>query len=61
MTRPVDMLLTLAKAYHPGDTDLSWTRFTPWRTLLAATLDQPYPELLSGQVLAEPGRTRPRT
>jgi glucose-6-phosphate dehydrogenase assembly protein OpcA len=52
---PVEMLLTLAKAYKPGDTDLSWTRATSWRTLLAATLDQPYPELLSGQVLAEPG------
>jgi glucose-6-phosphate dehydrogenase assembly protein OpcA len=51
---PREMLLTLAKAYHPGDTDLSWTRSTPWRTLLAATLDQPYPELLSGEVLAEP-------
>ncbi len=49
-----DMLLSLAKAYQPGDTDLSWTRSTPWRTLLAATLDQPYPELLSGEVLAEP-------
>ncbi len=48
------MLLALAKAYQPGDTDLSWTRATPWRSLLAATLDQPYPELLSGEVLAEP-------
>ena len=52
---PQDMLLTLAKAYKPGDTDLSWTRATSWRTLLAATLDQPYPALLSGEVLAEPG------
>src|SRR6266516_575490 len=52
---PKDMLLTLAKAYKPGDTDLSWTRATPWRSLLAATLDQPYPELLRGDVLAEPG------
>jgi glucose-6-phosphate dehydrogenase assembly protein OpcA len=51
---PLEMLLTLAKAYQPGDTDLSWTRSTPWRSLLAATLDQPYPELLSGEVLAEP-------
>jgi len=25
---PKDMLLTLAKAYKPGDTDLSWTRAT---------------------------------
>jgi glucose-6-phosphate dehydrogenase assembly protein OpcA len=51
---PKDMLLGLATAYRPGDTDLSWTRSTPWRTLLAATLDQPYPQLLSGEVLAEP-------
>ena len=42
------------RAYQPGDTDLSWTRSTPWRSLLAATLDQPYPEILSGEVLAEP-------
>ncbi len=50
---PKDMLLRLAAAYQPGDTDLSWTRSTPWRTLLAATLDQPFPQLLSGEVLAE--------
>jgi len=52
---PRDMLLTLAKTYQPGDTDLSWTRSTSWRSLLAATLDQPYPELLRGEVLAEHG------
>jgi glucose-6-phosphate dehydrogenase assembly protein OpcA len=51
---PREMLLALAKAYQPGDTDLSWTRATPWRSLLAATLDQPYPELVSAEVLAEP-------
>ena len=51
---PREMLLTLAKSYKPGDTDLSWTRSTGWRTLLAATLDQG-PELLDGAVLAEPG------
>ena len=50
---PGEMLLALGKAYRPGDTDLSWTRSTPWRTLLAAILDQPFPELLSGEVLAE--------
>jgi glucose-6-phosphate dehydrogenase assembly protein OpcA len=52
---PREMLLTLARTYKPGDTDLSWTRATPWRTLLAATLDQPYPRLLGGEVLAEAG------
>jgi len=51
---PREMLLSRAKGYQPGDTDLSWTRATPWRSLLAATLDQPYPELISGEVLAEP-------
>ena len=51
---PRDMLLGLAKAYQPGDTDLSWTRSTSWRSLLAATLDQPYPELIRGEVLGEP-------
>ena len=50
---PREMLLALAKTYKPGDTDLSWTRSTGWRTLLAAVMDQD-PELLSGEVLAEP-------
>lgn len=27
--------------YTPGDTDLAWTRTTPWRSMLAAALDQP--------------------
>jgi len=26
--------------YSPGNTDLAWTRITPWRALLAAALDQ---------------------
>jgi glucose-6-phosphate dehydrogenase assembly protein OpcA len=53
--KPRDMLLGLARSYKPGDTDLAWTRATSWRTLLAATLDQPYPELRGGEVLAERG------
>ncbi len=28
------------QAYAPGNTDLAWTRLTPWRALLAAALDQ---------------------
>ena len=27
-------------SYAPGNTDLAWTRLTPWRALLAAALDQ---------------------
>ncbi|NUR61853.1 MAG: glucose-6-phosphate dehydrogenase assembly protein OpcA, partial [Catenulispora sp.] len=28
------------RGYSPGDTDLAWTRCTPWRSMLAAALDQ---------------------
>ncbi|MED7828794.1 glucose-6-phosphate dehydrogenase assembly protein OpcA, partial [Streptomyces chiangmaiensis] len=37
---PVRELNARAEAYTPGDTDLSWTRITPWRSMLAAALDQ---------------------
>ncbi|MGZ0236933.1 glucose-6-phosphate dehydrogenase assembly protein OpcA [Streptomyces sp. CPS1] len=37
---PVRELTARAAAYTPGDTDLSWTRITPWRSMLAAALDQ---------------------
>lgn len=48
-------LRRLAEAYRPGDTDVAWTRITPWRTLLAAALDQPYPKITGGAVEAETG------
>ncbi len=51
--KPRQMLSALASGYRPGDTDLSWTRATPWRSLLAATLDQPYAEMSSAMVSAE--------
>jgi len=34
-----DGLSAVATGYHPGDTDLAWSRVTGWRTQLAATLD----------------------
>ncbi|MBV9853164.1 MAG: glucose-6-phosphate dehydrogenase assembly protein OpcA [Streptosporangiaceae bacterium] len=52
---PREALASLARAYHPGDTDFGWTRATSWRTLLAATLDQPHPPLEGGEVQAEEG------
>src|SRR5690348_9262434 len=52
---PRQCLTALAAAYQPGDTDLSWTRATPWRTLLAATLDQPHGTIQSATVRAEQG------
>ncbi|WP_324273262.1 glucose-6-phosphate dehydrogenase assembly protein OpcA [Blastococcus brunescens] len=36
---PLAALKTRAEDYAPGDTDLAWTRSTPWRTTLASTLD----------------------
>ncbi|MBC6463613.1 glucose-6-phosphate dehydrogenase assembly protein OpcA [Actinomadura sp. HBU206391] len=46
-------LARLANAYKPGDTDFTWTRLTPWRTLLAASLDQDHGDIISGEVAAE--------
>lgn len=37
---PVGELTVRAEQYEPGDTDLTWTRVTQWRSLLAAALDQ---------------------
>jgi glucose-6-phosphate dehydrogenase assembly protein OpcA len=50
---PEEVLASLARVYQPGDTDFAWTRATPWRSLIAATLDQPHPRLGSGEVQAE--------
>jgi glucose-6-phosphate dehydrogenase assembly protein OpcA len=52
---PRQCLAGLAAAYRPGDTDLSWTRATPWRSLLAAILDQPHGTIHGGTVRAEEG------
>src|SRR3954447_14305840 len=41
------------KAYTPGNTDLAWTRLTPWRALLAAALDQHPLKVTGGSVSAE--------
>jgi glucose-6-phosphate dehydrogenase assembly protein OpcA len=48
--RPLAALKALAQAYAPGDSDLSWTRLTPWRALLAAALDQ-YPSRIKSVVI----------
>jgi glucose-6-phosphate dehydrogenase assembly protein OpcA len=52
--QPSEALRALAMAYRPGDTDLAWTRATPWRSLLAATLDQTEGAVYGGHVYAEP-------
>ncbi|MET0693742.1 MAG: glucose-6-phosphate dehydrogenase assembly protein OpcA [Propionibacteriaceae bacterium] len=55
--RPVTALKARAENYLPGDTDLSWTRLTPWRALLAASLDQ-YPSKIKA-VVVEAERNNP--
>jgi glucose-6-phosphate dehydrogenase assembly protein OpcA len=44
---------SLCAAYAPGNTDLAWTRLTPWRALLAAALDQYETSVTSASVTAE--------
>ena len=41
------------EAYTVGNTDLAWTRVTPWRALLAASLDQQPLRVESASVTAE--------
>ena len=45
---PRAALDNLASTYKPGDTDFAWTRLTLWRAQLAAVLDQPPYEPVTG-------------
>lgn len=46
-------LLHQCASYTKGNTDLAWTRITPWRALLAAALDQQPLKVRSASVTAE--------
>lgn len=48
-------LRAVARHYAPGDTDLSWTRLTPWRALLAAAVDQVRSPVTGGMIAAGTG------
>jgi glucose-6-phosphate dehydrogenase assembly protein OpcA len=50
---PIQVLETRIRSYAPGDTDLAWTRLTPWRSMLAAALDQARVPITSAAVEAE--------
>ncbi len=52
---PIRSLKAVGREYAPGDTDLSWTRLTPWRALLAAALDQSTGKVTGGTVVAGTG------
>ena len=46
-------LLTQCHAYAPGNTDLAWTRITPWRALLATAMDDIDEKVTGVSVTAE--------
>ncbi|ALO12373.1 OpcA, glucose-6-phosphate dehydrogenase effector [Streptomyces venezuelae] len=50
---PLAALEARAASYAPGDTDLAWTRLTPWRSMLAASLDQARATVTSAAVESE--------
>ena len=49
---PVATLRQRAADYAPGDTDLAWTRITPWRTLVASAFDTTDEHIVGATILA---------
>ncbi len=49
---PVATLKQRAADYAPGDTDLAWTRITPWRTLVAGAFDTLDSQVVGATVVA---------
>jgi glucose-6-phosphate dehydrogenase assembly protein OpcA len=54
-TDPIAALHARAQDYRAGDTDLAWTRATPWRALLAGAYDTVASHAASARVAAEAG------
>ena len=52
---PVDALRRRAADYAPGDTDLTWTRITLWRTLVAGAFDTTE-ERVTGATIVAPAK-----
>lgn len=50
---PMAALSRRAVDFAPGDTDLAWTRSTPWRSLLASSFDALESMAMSARVAAE--------
>ncbi|MDA8435205.1 MAG: glucose-6-phosphate dehydrogenase assembly protein OpcA [Actinomycetales bacterium] len=48
--RPLRALDVRRTAYAAGDTDLAWTRITPWRALIASTLDEPFGKVTGARI-----------
>ena len=52
-TRRTKAIHTQCASYSKGNTDLAWTRITPWRALLAAALDQHRLKVRAASVASE--------
>ncbi|MBC7374898.1 MAG: glucose-6-phosphate dehydrogenase assembly protein OpcA [Frankiales bacterium] len=53
--QPLEALTQRGRDYIPGDTDLAWTRATPWRSLCALAFDQVTSAATSGTVTGQAG------
>jgi glucose-6-phosphate dehydrogenase assembly protein OpcA len=51
---PVAALRQRAADYAPGDTDLTWTRITLWRTLVAGAFDTTEERVIGATIVAPP-------
>ncbi len=51
---PIAALHQRARDYAPGDTDLAWTRITPWRSLVAGAFDTTADQVVEAVVVAPP-------
>ena len=51
--RKTRAIQTQCASYSRGNTDLAWTRITPWRALLAAALDQHHLKIARASVTSE--------
>jgi glucose-6-phosphate dehydrogenase assembly protein OpcA len=51
--RRAQAMLTQCASYAPGNTDLAWTRITPWRAILASALDQHDAKVTGVRIAAE--------
>lgn len=54
---PIASLRQRAHDFAPGDTDLAWSRTTPWRTVMAGALDAVHGTPTSARVTARPNST----
>jgi glucose-6-phosphate dehydrogenase assembly protein OpcA len=52
---PLEELQKRGRGYRPGDTDLAWSRLTPWRSILATAFDEPTGRVNGGSIIAESG------